>query len=101
MSLSYSEFPVYIGGAGISSPPPEVDRYVPATQANVNYNTNHSPKENWVALLLVAISLALEDRLLLILLLIVCFSLEWYRDWIFTRRKPRQLCYHSTWQWSL
>jgi len=44
MSLSYSEFPVYIGGAGISSPPPEVDRYVPATQANVNYNTNHSPK---------------------------------------------------------
>ena len=42
MSLPYSEFPVYIGGAG-GSIPPEVQRYVPATQASINYNTNHNP----------------------------------------------------------
>ena len=42
MSLPYSEFPVYIGAAG-GSVPPEVQRYVPATQASINYNTNHNP----------------------------------------------------------
>ena len=44
MSLSYSEFPVYIGGVGVSTPPSEVNGYIPATQASINYNTNHSPK---------------------------------------------------------
>ena len=44
MSLPYSEFPVYIGGVGVSSVPSETAGYVPATQVNVNYNTTHSPK---------------------------------------------------------
>ncbi len=44
MSLSYSEFPVYIGGAGVSTVPSEVNGYIAATQASINYNTNHSPK---------------------------------------------------------
>ena len=44
MSLSYSEFPVYIGGVGVSTPPSEVNGYIAATQASINYNTNHSPK---------------------------------------------------------
>ena len=43
MSLSYSEFPVYIGQAGAVTPPNEPNGYIPATQASVNYNTNHSP----------------------------------------------------------
>ena len=43
MSLSYSEFPVYIGQVGASTPPNEPNGYIPATQASVNYNTNHSP----------------------------------------------------------
>jgi len=43
MSLSYSEFPVYLGIAGTSVIPNEVSGYIPATQASVNYNTNHSP----------------------------------------------------------
>lgn len=44
MSLSYSDFPVYIGQAGAATPPNEPNGYIPATQASVNYNTNHSPK---------------------------------------------------------
>ena len=44
MSLPYSEFPVYIGGIGTTALPSEVNGYIPATQASVNYNTNHSPK---------------------------------------------------------
>ena len=44
MSLPYSEFPVYIGGIGSTAVPSETNGYVPATQVNVNYNTNHSPK---------------------------------------------------------
>ena len=45
MSLSYSDFPVYIGEVGVGvSAPSEVNGYIPATQASVNYNTNHSPK---------------------------------------------------------
>lgn len=45
MSLSYSEFPVYIGQVGIGTTLiSEVKGYIPATQASVNYNTNHSPK---------------------------------------------------------
>ena len=44
MSLPYSEFPVYIGSVGSTSVPSEANGYVPATQINVNYNTNHSPK---------------------------------------------------------
>ncbi len=44
MSLSYSDFPVYIGEVGVgASAPSEVNGYIPATQASVNYNTNHSP----------------------------------------------------------
>ena len=43
MSLSYSEFPVYIGIAGTHTPPSTVSGYVAATQSSVNYNTNHSP----------------------------------------------------------
>ena len=44
MSLSYSDFPVYIGEVGVGvSAPSEVNGYIPATQASVNYNTNHSP----------------------------------------------------------
>jgi len=44
MSLSYSEFPVYIGQVGIGTTLiSEVKGYIPATQASVNYNTNHSP----------------------------------------------------------
>jgi hypothetical protein len=43
MSLPYSEFPVYIGSVGSTAVPNEVNGYVPATQASVNYNTNHSP----------------------------------------------------------
>tara|TARA_R100000734_G_C3293739_1_gene85181 strand:+ start:82 stop:963 length:882 start_codon:yes stop_codon:yes gene_type:complete len=42
MSLPYSKFPVYIGQPG-GSIPPEVQSYIPATQVNVNYNTNNSP----------------------------------------------------------
>lgn len=41
MSLSYTDFPVYIGG---TTSPNEVNRYIPATQANVNYNTSQNPK---------------------------------------------------------
>ena len=45
MSLSYSNFPVYIGEVGVGvSAPSEVNGYIPAIQASVNYNTNHSPK---------------------------------------------------------
>ncbi len=45
MSLSYSEFPVYIGQVGVGKTLiNEVTGYIPATQASVNYNTNHSPK---------------------------------------------------------
>jgi len=44
MSLSYSNLPVYIGAAGIGSIPQETSAYVPATQATVNYNTNHIPQ---------------------------------------------------------
>ena len=45
MSLSYSEFPVYIGEVGVgASAPSQVNGYIAATQASVNYNTNHSPK---------------------------------------------------------
>ena len=44
MSLPYSEFPVYIGGVGSTAVPSETNVYVPATQININYNTNHSPK---------------------------------------------------------
>lgn len=40
MSLSYSEYPVYIGRTALT----EQQSYVPATQASVNYNTNHSPQ---------------------------------------------------------
>ena len=43
MSLPYSEFPVYISAIGSTGPPNEVRGYIPATQASVNYNTNHSP----------------------------------------------------------
>lgn len=43
MSLSYSEFPVYISAIGSTGPPNEPNGYIPATQASVNYNTNHSP----------------------------------------------------------
>ena len=43
MSLPYSEFPVYIGQVGVgSSPPNEVNDYLPATQASVSYNTASS-----------------------------------------------------------
>ena len=44
MSLSYSEFPVYIGQVGVGATAiSEVTGYILATQASVNYNTNHSP----------------------------------------------------------
>lgn len=44
MSLPYSEFPVYIGQVGVGKTLiSEVKGYIPATQASVNYNTNHSP----------------------------------------------------------
>ena len=44
MSLPYSEFPVYIGQVGMGTTSiSEVKGYIPATQASVNYNTNHSP----------------------------------------------------------
>ena len=44
MSLSYSEFPVYIGQVGVGKTLiSERDDYILATQASVNYNTNHSP----------------------------------------------------------
>ena len=44
MSLSYSEFPVYIGQVGVGKTAiSEVTGYILATQASVNYNTNHSP----------------------------------------------------------
>lgn len=44
MSLPYSEFPVYIGQVGVGKTLiNEVTGYIPATQASVNYNTNHSP----------------------------------------------------------
>ena len=44
MSLSYSEFPVYIGQVGVGKTLiNQVTGYIPATQASVNYNTNHSP----------------------------------------------------------
>ena len=44
MSLSYSEFPVYISQVGVGKTAiSEVTGYIPATQASVNYNTNHSP----------------------------------------------------------
>ena len=44
MSIPYSEFPVYIGqvGVGSSTPPHEVNGYIPATQASVSYNTASS-----------------------------------------------------------
>jgi hypothetical protein len=44
MSIPYSEFPVYIGqvGVGSSTPPHEVNGYIPATQASVSYNTSSS-----------------------------------------------------------
>ena len=45
MSLPYSEFPVYISQVGVGKTAiSEVTGYIPATQASVNYNTNHSPK---------------------------------------------------------
>ncbi len=45
MSLSYSEFPVYIGQVGVgSSAPNEVNDYVPATQLNVSYSTSSSTR---------------------------------------------------------
>jgi len=45
MSLPYSEFPVYIGQVGVGTTLiSEMKGYIPATQASVNYNTNHSPK---------------------------------------------------------
>ena len=45
MSLSYSEFPVYIGQVGVgSSAPNEVNDYVPATQLNVSYSTSASAR---------------------------------------------------------
>jgi len=44
MSLSYSEFPVYIGQVGVGTTSiSELTGYIPATQVSVNYNTNHSP----------------------------------------------------------
>ena len=44
MSLPYSEFPVYIGQVGVGTTLiSELNGYIPATQASVNYNTNHSP----------------------------------------------------------
>ena len=44
MSLPYSEFPVYIGQAGVgsSTPPNEINDYLPVTQASVSYNTASS-----------------------------------------------------------
>lgn len=45
MSLLYSDLPVYVGlpnTTGIV----EDDAYVPATQVNVNYNTNSAPRRN-------------------------------------------------------
>ena len=44
MSIPYSEFPVYIGqvGVGSSTPPHEVNGYIPATQASVSYNASSS-----------------------------------------------------------
>ena len=46
MSLPYSEFPVYIGQAGVgsSTPPNEINDYLPVTQASVNYNTSSSAR---------------------------------------------------------
>ena len=44
MSLPYSEFPVYISQVGVGTVPPEVNGYIPATQASVNYNTASSAR---------------------------------------------------------
>jgi hypothetical protein len=45
MSLPYSEFPVYIGQVGVGSTPPnEINDYLPVTQASVNYNTSSSAR---------------------------------------------------------
>ena len=44
MSLTYSDFPVYIGQAGAATPPNEPQGYIPATQASINYNTSQNPK---------------------------------------------------------
>ena len=46
MSLPYSEFPVYIGQAGVgsSTPPNEINDYLPVTQASVSYNTSSSAR---------------------------------------------------------
>ena len=45
MSLPYSEFPVYIGQVGVGSTPPnEINGYLPVTQASVSYNTSSSAK---------------------------------------------------------
>ena len=44
MSLPYSEFPVYIGQVGGTTPPNEANGYVPATQLNVSYSTSASAR---------------------------------------------------------
>ena len=46
MSIPYSEFPVYIGQAGVgsSTPPNEINDYLPVTQASVSYNTSSSAR---------------------------------------------------------
>ena len=45
MSLSYSNLPVYVGEPSASTVS-ETLGYIPATQVNVNYTTNSSPKRN-------------------------------------------------------
>ena len=42
MSIPYSEFPVYIGQAGVGDGPNEINGYIPATQASVSYSTSSS-----------------------------------------------------------
>ena len=44
MSIPYSEFPVYIGQAGVGDGPNEINGYLPATQASVGYNTSSSAR---------------------------------------------------------
>ena len=44
MSIPYSEFPVYIGQAGVGDGPNEINGYLPVTQASVSYNTSSSAR---------------------------------------------------------
>ena len=102
MSLPYSEFPVYIGGIGTTALPSEVNGYIPATKASVNYNTNHSPKRKLGTTIDSTDQLGFQQALSADISIDCVFHTGMLSGLDFFKRcKSRWFCYYSIGQWSV